>query len=370
MMTTARQLTYSMITGVVIMFTSCDVHEFPHENVPTPVIDHTLTLTFEADEFDHLTTVEIGNDGRGRAGNDGMMTRHIVRAYRHEPTGASGSRVTSRSAIDYYEGTENHDSDHPDVTLPLELEPGEYDILAWSEHVPSYGYAGGDYFYNTRDFYELTLNGIESEGYIHHGNDHMRAAWRGLTHITIDRDGKVHTDDPSADIENVIIAMNRPMARFHFITTDLQEFNSRVTGKGEPVTTSGLGMPQAPRPDDYRVVVKYTGYMPSAYNLLSDKPIDSTTGISFNGEITPIDESTAQLAYDYVLVNGSSTSVQVALELYRHSDGTLVSSTGVIDVPLKRGCYTVIKGPLLTTTAGTGIGINPSFNGDYNIEIH
>lgn len=367
-MMTARQLTYCMITGVAIMFTSCDVHEFPKENVP--VIDRTLTLTFEADEFDHLTTVETGNDGRGRAVNDGTMTRHIVRAYRYEPTGNYGSRVSSRSIIDYYEGTEDHNGDHPDVTLPLELEPGEYDIMAWSEHVPSYGYTGDDYFHNTRDFYELTLNGIENEGYIHHGNDHMRAAWRGLTHITIARNGKVYTDDPDTDIENVIVEMNRPMARFHFITTDLQEFNSRVMSKGEPAAAPGLGAPQAPRPDDYRVVVKYTGYMPSAYNLLSDKPIDSTPGISFNGEISPIDENTAQLAYDYVLVNGSSTSVQVALELYRHSDSALLSSTGVIDVPLKRGHYTVIKGPLLTTTAGTGLGISPDFNGDYNIEIH
>lgn len=370
MMVTIRRLTYIMTTGVAFMFTSCDVHEFPQENIPRPVIDRTLTLTFEADEFDHLTTVETENDGRGRASNDGMMTRHIVRAYRLEPTGTFGSRVTSRSVIDYYEDTEAHNVKHTDVTIPLELEPGEYNILAWSEHIPAIGYTGGDYYYNTRDFYELTLNGIENAEYIHYGNDHMRAAWRGFTHITIEHDGKVYTNDPDTDIENVIVQMNRPMARFHFITTDLQEFNSRVMSKGEPAVAMGSGVPQAPKPDDYRVVVKYTGYMPSAYNLLSDKPIDSTPGISFNGEISPIDENTAQLAYDYVLVNGSSTSIQASLELYRLSDGERLSSTGVIDIPLRRGHYTIIKGPLLTTMAGTSLGVNPGYNGDFNIEIH
>lgn len=369
-MITARQLSYCIVTDVAILLTSCDVHEFPRESTTEPTIDHTLTMTFDSDEFDHLVTLETGNDGRGRAASDAMLTRHIVRAYRHEPAGTTGTRVTSRAVIDYYEGTENHDGNHPDVTLPLKLEAGEYDIMAWSEHVPADGYAGGDYFHDTHDFYELTLNGIGTQEYTHIGNTHMRAAWRGLTHITIEKNGEVHTDASDTDIEDVIVEMKRPMARFHFITTDLQEFNSRVMGKGETSHAPETGAPQAPRPDDYRIVVKYTGFMPSAYNLLSDKPIDSTAGVSFDGQFTPIDENTAELAFDYVLVNGSSTSVQVALELYRRSDGALLSSTGVIDVPLKRGHYTVIKGPMLTTSTGNGVGIIPGYDGDYNIEIH
>ena len=163
--------------------------------------------------------------------------------------------------------------------------------------------------------------------------------------------------------------MKRPLARFRFVTTDVGEFLSRREGMG-------LSGPLPVRPEgvtaalgDYRIVVRYTGYMPSVYNAVTDKPIDSSVGRWFDGVVKGIDTSTAELAFDHVFVNGSQTSVQVALDVYSRHDNTKIASTVPIEVPVVRGKLTEIRGPFLTSEAAGGVGIHPGFDGDFNIEI-
>lgn len=357
-------------TGFILamMSTGCDVHEFPVEiKTDPPPDEHTLTLVFDDSDFDYYTTVNINGDRstRSHEATSSHYMRYIVRAYRLE-TDRKTSRVSSRSVIDYHEGTAADYGAHTDYTIPLVLDEGEYDILAWAEHVPA-GTAA-DYYYDTTDFYELALSGVTQPDYSHRGNNAYREAWRGYTRIKVTADGRVVTGDSREDVTDVKVEMDRPLARFHFVTTDLEEFTSRV------MALAGTGPVAAPTqtPDlkDYRIVMHYPQYMPSAYNLLTDKPIDSRKGVSFEGVVRAVDNNEAELSFDYVFVNGTSSSVQVALELYRRDNGQLLSSTGTIDVPVTRGHYTVVKGPLLTTSAGAGIGINTDYTGEFNIEIH
>ena len=75
-----------------------------------------------------------------------------------------------------------------------------------------------------------------------------------------------------------------------------------------------------------------------------------------------------ELGFDYVLVNGSEASVQIAVEVYDY-DSTLLSSTGTITVPLKRSKLTTLIGEFLTVTTQGGVGIDPSYDGEFNIFI-
>lgn len=364
-----------LLTGCIL--TSCDVHVFPTPEPEPPVPqDCVMNLTFNYDDFDFLTNIIIGEES-AMARNRSDVTRdlrHIVRIYPHINDGNARS-YNSRSVIDYITTTSPYSPSHPDVSLPLSLEPGEYDIAAWTDYV-EVGSAA-DLYYNTDDFMEIRLPGAGEPDYVHTANDNFREAWRGTAQIIVKSDKNIYlADQPDKPVNSIEIEMLRPVARYHFITNDLSEFIGIETSwlnkqnSGIEETAGKKPLPQHPDPDDYRVVIHYAGYMPCAYNLFTDKPVDSSPGVSYEGAIRPLDNNRAELAFDHVFVNHNETSVQVSLELYRRSDGRKLSSTGVVDVPLRRGHYTTIEGKLLTTMAGASMGIVPDFNGEFNIEIH
>ena len=50
-------------------------------------------------------------------------------------------------------------------------------------------------------------------------------------------------------------------------------------------------------------------------------------------------------------------------------DGELIGSTSTINVPTMRGRNTIVRGRFLTSQATGGVGIDPGFDGEYNIEL-
>ena len=96
--------------------------------------------------------------------------------------------------------------------------------------------------------------------------------------------------------------------------------------------------------------------------------MDSATGMSYEARIDILNDSEARLGFDYVMVNGHESSVAVALEIY-DPDGTLIGRVSPVDVSTKRSRNTVVKGRFLTSKATGGVGINPGFDGEFNIEI-
>lgn len=357
---------YILLLMMALVLSACDVHEFPDEP-DDPSVENTykLHLRFDNSVFDYLTTVNPGT--RGERPHGDCDFRVVVRLYPVEPaSGLRPSRISTRDGFEIYSGTFPDDGSHPDVEIPLYVAPGEYQIAAWADHVAKGSEA--DLYYNSSEFLEVTLPGVGEKGYQHKGNDPYREAWRGSETIIVHEDGSVSLSTRAEEVCHVVyMDMQRPLARYHFVTNDYRKFVETETRR---LAALGLEEPKAPKLEDYRVVVRYTGYMPCAFNVLTDKPIDSATGITYDGVITPIDADKAEVAFDYVFVNHSATSVQVALELYRKADGMRLSSTGVINVPLQRGHYTLIEGPFMTTDAGASTGIVPDFEGEFNIEIN
>ena len=247
------------------------------------------------------------------------------------------------------------DTAHINQSMALKLEKGAYKFLVWTDYV-AHG-SVSDLYYKTSDFKEITYS--DPDDYT--GNTDLRQAFRG------ERDAVVNGPD------TVTVAMERPMAKFKFISTDLQEFLAMVVlrraGKGAAPTKSELDLAVSKiNVADFKIRFRYAGFMPCAFNVWTNRPVDSWTGIDFDSRMRAITVNETELGYDLVLVNGHESSVAVCLEVYDR-DGTLLSSTDPINVPLVRNKLTVVRGHFLTSKASGGIGIVTKFDGEYDYEV-
>ena len=118
----------------------------------------------------------------------------------------------------------------------------------------------------------------------------------------------------------------------------------------------------------YRVEVAYRGYLPSTYNAATDNPSDAVQGVAFNASLAEVTETSATLAFDYVFVNGTESSVTADIRIY-DDGGELVSESTGIRIPYKRNVVTRIYGDFLTRSYNSGVGIDPDYDGEYDIYL-
>lgn len=366
-------------TALSVAATSCDVHEFPSEEPQPALPESRLVLRYDETDMPLYTTVELDSDGRraSRAGSAGFDSRHIIKVYADNGTESDGTRSLSRAEAATMVLTDDAEAATDERTVSMTLPPGRYLYMVWTDYTLHGG--DNDHHYDTSDFSEITLRPTERDGLLfHEGNTPWRDAFRGEGHFRVDADGNMHapdSDDDSAPLAEAVIHMHRPLARFVIVTTDLSDFISRHGLR--PMDTDGVQAEGSPRPlppidlSDYRIVVRYTGYMPAVFNSFIDKPVNSHLGAAFESTISGAnaEPGTAELGSDYVFVNGRESSVQVALDVYVRSSGVHLAATGTVTIPLVRNRLTVVRGRFLTSQAGSNVGINPGFFDDINIEI-
>ena len=114
------------------------------------------------------------------------------------------------------------------------------------------------------------------------------------------------------------------------------------------------------------MVFYYVGFMPNTYSMHTDKPVDSSTGVMFESTLKKLSESEASIGFDYVFVNGKESAVTVQIGIY-DNEGTQLSLTEPIEVPLKRSQHTVMTSMFLMSEASGGVTINPDFDGEHNL---
>lgn len=359
----------------------CDVHEFPDIEEPAPPVPEEpvleLQITLDAPDWPELTTVEWAADGRGsrspqpRTGSraDAHMMRFSVNIY----DDYTDSRLPSRNLKSAHTWCTDVPAQLADVAerITLDLQPGEYIAVAWIDYVDAAN-PDADLYYDTSDMASISILGDD-----HPGNSHYREAFRGATRFIVDADGHAVDTESRAPVEVIPLVAERPMARYEFVTTDLDEFiKNNVAPMLEAAAGDAAGAPNGapsasagPNLDDYTVHIRYASYMPSTYNCHTNRPVDARTGVSYYGRIVRKTDKEATLGFDHVFVNGTETTVQVALDVYSAATGSLLASTDMMTVPLKRNHHTYIKGKFLTTKASGGAGINPDFDGQFNIFI-
>lgn len=346
-----RKISY-MIICLLLALTSCDVHEWP--DTPGYVKLH-LRLNYETKmmKWEHTYDGnEVNEVGLGETYDnhqeDGLI-RYIIRTY---PVSKR-----SRGSMHYMQEFvfTKHISKGYDHEVTLDLLPGDFNLMVWSDLVEN---DGDFYYYNTSNFAEIRLEGD------HAGNTDYRDAFRGMCDLSIVSDIVERLPD------TLDIAMQRPMAKFELITTDVKEFvdrevtrltaHSNNSSSSEEVTTKTVNL------EDYAVVLYYVGFMPDVYSMNTDKPVDSSTGVIFESSLKKLSESEASIGFDYVFTNGHKSQVSIQIGIYDNQE-TQLSLTDPIGVPLMRDRHTILSGNFMTSEASGGVSINPEFDGEYNL---
>ena len=348
-----KQLSLILLV-VAWLVTGCDVHEFPE--LPTET-NFTLHLDFDTEMPIYKEVVRAKSRSANNA--EAYDVRHIVSVHRMHPDG-NYDRTADTTIVFTCDDVENLN-----CSRELKLREGMYNFFVWTDFVDEGSQS--DKYYATSDFNEIILKNKKS----HTGSCDFRDAFRGMQQATV----TVRKDEMTEVSNEATVTMKRPLAKFKFVSTDYVTFvenmlKAEAQKKGANATSeTGDGAEsRSINPNDYRVVFRYTGFMPCSYNMFTDKPADSWTGITFEGALEPKGNSEVEMGFDYVFVNGAEAGVSVMVEVY-HKDGNLVASSPSIDVPLKRSRLTIVKGCFLTSIAESGIGIVPDFDGEYNIII-
>lgn len=379
------QLQYKTVLTALLLpvfLISCNVHEWP-DNEPEQY-PFVLNLAFDDDLPLYKEVYYTRQAANGIIEADAYDIRYLVNIYK-----VDDENDPSREIYASYVFSRPFESNH-DYQVALSLPEGNYRFRVWSDHVA----AGtqSDLFYKTSEFTEIILD----ESGSHPGNNEMRDAFRGNTYGSV-YDPELYAIRNGVQPDNTATAtMQRPMGRYEFISTDMDEFLDKVVENIDPETIEAMvrarseeqsGSGSYPNPadkywngltrdevaeaaglDKYTVEFSYNAFMPSSYNMYTDRPSDSSTGIKYQGKMSIGDEG-MQMGFDYVLVD-ENTTMNLNMKIYNEA-GEMVASTAGVEVPIVRSKNTVVKGTFLTTSSEGGVFINPDFEGDdYNIEIH
>lgn len=337
----SKKVKFTGISALLLLpgfFSSC-VHEFPEAGEST---DFQLTVRHDLgwDEY-HMT---------GNRSETGWQARYIFRIY---PKGTT--------AIPIFEITRlSDDLTLSDFTTRMKLPKGEWDIYVWQDFVEGEEKT----FYAAEDFSAITY----SSPYV--GNTDRRDAFEGRLSVNVSSSIKADYQ------ESREIMLSRPVAKYVFIATDFEKFYHGILTRGEASQTekeypAWSQMDEGERNEiiqNYKIVGLYPLFMPSRYDLFSRKIKDSSRSVKYTGDIRPLDDKKAEIAFDYVLLDNQDSGVQVQIGLQK-PDGTVSALSDVITIPIKRSRVTYISGDFLTSNIGSGLNIDFSFSGDFNIKI-
>lgn len=348
-----RKVLHTIACLLLLSVSACDVHQWPEA---PEYVKCALRLSYETDLTEWLHVYEddkVIEQGFGETYDNSRssgMIRYIIRTY---PV-SSRQRMVSDYVQEFVFTKDIAEGYDHEVTL--DLLPGDYNVMVWSDLVQK---NGDEHFHDAANFAEISLQGD------HRANTDHRDAFRGTAGISLVSD---IVDRPPYSLE---IVMQRPLAKFEFITNDVEEFIdkeiTRIASKTQTDKSSAEDMlTKVVNLEDYKVVFYYVGFMADTYSMHTDKPVDSSTGVLFESTLKKVTESSATMGFDYVFVNGKESAVTVKIGIY-DNEGTQLSLTDPINVPLKRNHHTILTGMLLMSETSGGVTICPDFDGDHNL---
>ena len=338
-----RKILHLMIyMSLLLLLNACDVHEWPESFPPETEPRIHLRLNYETDmtkcEYTYVES-SIVEQNIGETYDNQLekgKIRYIVRTY---PVRESQHKV--QEYIQEFVFTKDIAEGY-DYEATLDIQPGNYNILIWSDLVES---DEDEHFYDAYDFSDIMLQGE------HECNNNYRDAFYGkIENITLDYKNYNIVD-------TIDITMKRPLAKFEIVANDLSTF---------------MGVESYSFDDNdianYEVRIQYTGFMPSAYSIFTERPVDSSVGVVVESNLNILNEDYASFGFDYVFTSENESSVTIRVGVY-DIEGTQVSLTEAIKVPLCANHHTILSGNFLSQNASGGIDINPDFDGNHNIII-
>ena len=378
LLTLCRRVAF--VLAAVLSLGGCMVHEWPDESIPALL---EVEMVFDT-EFLPLRDVEYTK--KTKADPEDYNIRYQIRAYRALKNGGYDNVPQAEYVF------VKSDVSSPDHTVVLDIPEGNYMLRVWADYVDDGKL--DDKYYLTDDFRSILV----AEPY--EGDTDFRDAFEGSSEVSVVRVGS------NAEKAHVKVDMQRPLAKFQFVANDFYDLVTKAMEKylnskdyaaylqtrrsSQPTpgpaeadwhfdVTSTDYLPdddtkapwdptKAPgfNPEDYKIVFYYNSYLPTEYNLLTGKPTDAKMGMQFSSTLLPLNEDEALIGFDYVIVNGVESSVTLQVALYA-PDGEMISLSNPVVVPVVRGKVTTVRGKFLTLATGGGIGIDPGFDGEFNL---
>lgn len=340
------------LIAIVGILPSCNVHEWPSpEDKETLVIHLDFSTDFPIYQHNLSTREsEAANLSKANETVDNGFMRYNVRLYP-----IVGDEIASENSFFEYSEISLVQKKY-DRDIVINITPGSYRVMVWADLRET---QSENHFYDLSDYHEIKLTR-------HVSNTDFRDCFRGSTDIYLP--STFELKDPY----ETTVSMERPVAKFEFISNDLEAFldkelaDANLRSQVETENLSTLEVTRAPELSDYKVKFYYVGFMPSTYSMLTDKPTDSTTGNAFEGKIVQLSSSEASLGFDYIYtgLNENYTTIRIGLE---NKEGDQLSLSDAIQVPIKRSNHTIVTGSFLMTESSGGVGINPDYDGDFNI---
>ncbi len=361
-----RKAAYHILIYILSLFAliGCDVHEFPverNERVP-----FTLHLNFDTD-LPFYTEVPYTRSGENvtKTPVERHDVRYIINAYRTDNV-VGVNKVADTTFI-----FTKSDLSELNYTAHLELQEGSYRFAVWCDFVDAGSEA--DKYYNTSDFVEVILKDREN----HSGSNNFRDVFKGYANAKVINPA-YYTGAILNTINNQATAeMTRPVGKVQFISTDVEEFLTRVASIMQqqglfstPLDKNSFNaLLQSIDLSQFKVVIRYDMNMPCSYDMIYDKPSDSWTGMSFESNMERISDTEMLLGFDYAFVDNLGTTLNMSVEVY-NSKGELMSRSRSVQVPIMPSKFTTVRGEFLTSIATGGVSINPGYEGDdYNWDI-
>lgn len=335
-----RLMPLGIIGLLIACLISCNVHEFPEDSGSHPIeepeeLSISLTIDLQIETFFVHDSIFMS-----RAATEGRQRRYLIDIYKENEV----NNQPFKSLVLY-----QNSNDNSALTTKLSLPTEKYRIAVWQ-----------DYVYDGREspFYE-----INSTAFIH-----LPAAeyYKGDTEDKLCASKCFDLDlTPYRGMTNYHVeckeSLTSPLARIEFVTTDLNKFASRVAARASKSNTrTSL--------QSLTAKIVYPAYLPSGFNVLINKPNDSSMGYSCDTKIVQTSPNKARVGFDYILINSHESYVDAQLVIY-DEDNTEISHSQMLHIPIKRGGTTYIYDEFLTKSAGSSVSINHKFEGEFNIYI-
>lgn len=224
------------------------------------------------------------------------------------------------------------------VRFDEKLHALNYKISLWVEEVFSEGCESP--IYDSDNMKAITYR----NGYV--GGDPMKLCFSGI--YTLDLREYARRKFASTDKS---FTVDMPVAMVSILATDYQDFL-------EDNSLENI--------DGYTAIWKYSSYLPVGFNAITQKPNAAELGQSFTSFLSGGNDEFIGLGTDYIFVNGGESYVVVDLTIL-NANGEEVNTYQGLELPIRRGRLTVIKGDFLTRSKTTGIGVDAGFDGEFNI---
>lgn len=229
------------------------------------------------------------------------------------------------------------DAAHGIYSMGLSLFNGEYDVNLWCDYAYD---ENTDLHYTTTGPDVITI--LPKESYV--GNTDARDGFSKRISLTL-------SDSTNAPLS---VNMHRPFAKYRLVATDVAAYEAKRIRKGLPELK------------DLQVEIDYEGFFPSAYNMAESILADAGVGYGYRSTVSDMTDSTATVAKDYVLVNGSQSSVSVTI-LIKDADGNIISGIRGVKVAYRSGQLTTVSGDFLTASLTSGVSIDTEWSGEFEV---